>query len=208
MARLQLSSAARTDFRKSNTKKIRREGGIPATIYGHGDESQAVSVVAEELAEILKTPGARLSLIELKIDSKSDASHPVMIKAVQRDPLVKNIIHIDFQRVKMDEVVHASVPVVIHGEAPGAKLGGMLETVASEVEVKCLPDCVPTHFDVDISGLEIGMSIHARDLDIPAGVEITNPTPEGIIVTVRPQHARSGPAEEAPAAAAGEAPTA
>jgi large subunit ribosomal protein L25 len=209
MSRLELSSKSRTDFRKSNTKQIRRGGGIPATVYGHGEESKAIEINLDELNALLKQRGGRLSLIDLKIDGEVDKAHPVMIKAIQRDALTKQAIHLDFQRLIMSETVNASVPVVLHGDAPGTKLGGILELITSSIEVKALPDKIPTHFDIDISKLEMGQSIHLDNMDLGEGVEAVAAGTEVIVVTVRAPHGHGMAAEEvAPVAAAEAAPAA
>jgi len=207
MARLQLASKSRADFSKSITKKIRREGEIPATVYGHGMDSQAIQVNAVELAELLKTPGGRHSLIDLKVDGKAQKAHPVFIQELQRELVSKVVIHVDFLRVSMDAPVTAQVPLVLLGEAPGAKLGGILELVTSELEVKALPDHIPTHLDVEIGHLELGQSVHCSDLVFPEGIEILSPAADAIIVTVRVPSvhaevevvAEAAPAAEAPA---------
>ena len=185
MTRLQLTSKLRTDFRKSDTKKLRRDGGIPATVYARGDESQSIAIPVDEMAHILKMPGGRLSLIDLKIDGKESKAHPVMIQEIQRDPVSKKILHIDFHRVSMDEPVHAHVPVVLMGDASGIKQGGVLEQFTREMDVKALPDRIPNRIEVDVSNLELGQNIHVGDVVLPKDVELLGPTPENVVATVR-----------------------
>lgn len=206
MTRLQLSSTTRTDFRKSETKRIRREGGIPATVYGKGVESKAVTIPADEFAQLLKTPGGRLSLIDLKIDGKAQKAHPVLIKEIQRDPITKQILHVDLHRVSMNEPVHASVPIVLVGEAPGTKQGGILEQFTPALEIRTLPDHIPTHIDVDVSHLELGESIHVSDIQLPDGIELLGPVPENVVATVRLPVVRVEAAPEAEEAAEEAAP--
>ena len=206
MSRLQLSSATRADFRKSETKRFRREGKIPATVYTRGETSQSVAISADELGVILKTPGGRLSLIDLAIDGSESKAHPVMIQDMQRDPVSKKIMHVDFHRVSMNEPVQASVPVVIVGEAPGVKLGGILEQLITDLDIKALPDHIPTHIDVDVSHLEMGQSILISEVNIPADAELVNASLENMLVTVRTPTVRTEEAvapTEAPAEAAG-----
>jgi len=204
--RFQLSSKTRTDLRKSVTKALRREGGIPATVYGRGEESRAVSVLTEEFTQILRTPGGRLSLIDLKVDGKSSKAHPVLIQEIQRDPITNRVLHVDFHRVSMNEPVHASVPITVIGEAPGIKQGGILEQVTSELEIKALPDHIPTHINVDVSGLEVGQAVHVSELTIPEDAEVLGPLPENVVVMVRMPIVHieevAPPAEEVPAEAA------
>lgn len=216
MTRLQLSSTAREDLRKSVTKKLRREGEIPATVYGRGDPARSVAVKADEVVKILRAPGGLVSLIDLKVDGKISKAHPVLIQEIQRDPISRKILHIDFHRVSMDEPVHASVPIVLFGDAPGIKQGGMLEQFTYQLEIKTLPDNIPSHIDVDVSGLELGQSIHVGDVQVPEGVEVLGPLADNVVATVRlpvvhieaeeaaPEAEEAEAAEEAAAGAEGE----
>lgn len=188
MTRLQLSSETRTDFRKSETKRFRREGKIPATVYSRGEESKSLAIAAEDLGKILKSPGGRLSLIDLKVDGKGSKAHPVMIQEMQRDPITKKILHVDFHRVSMDEPVNASVPIILIGEAHGLKEGGVMEHVTREIEVRALPDRIPTHIDVDVSGLGLGEGVHVSAVQVPEDVEILGPLPDTIVAAVRLPH--------------------
>ena len=186
--RLELDSKVRTDFRKSETKKLRREGGIPATVYGRGLDPVSLAVKTEDLTGILKTEGGRLSLIDLKVEGKTQKAHPVMIQEIQRNPITRTIIHVDFHRVSMDEPVHASVPIVLRGEAPGIKQGGILEQMTRELEVKALPDHVPSHFDVDVSHLDLGQHVLVGDMTVPEDVEVLGPQPDIVVASVRLPH--------------------
>ncbi len=208
MTRLQLSARSRQSLLKSYTKKLRREGKIPATVYGKDFESKPIEIEAEELEQILKSPGGRLALIDLKIDGKSSKAHPVLIQEIQRNPITKKIIHVDFHRVSLNEPVHASVPLVLVGEAPGQKQGGILEQFTRELEVKALPEHIPPHIDVDVSKLALGESIHVGDLTLQADIEVLGPPPDIVVATVRMPAVRveevapvPEAAEEAPAAA-------
>lgn len=190
MRRQKLTSRVRTDFRKSETKKLRREGGIPATVYGKGDEAVSLALQAEDFAHILKAPGGRLSVIDLKIEdekSKKKTSTPstVMIQEIQRDPITLRILHVDLHRVRMDVAVHAKVPLVLIGEAPGTKQGGILEHFTRELEITALPDHIPSHINVDVSQLELGHSIHVADVQLPPETELLHATMENVVAMCR-----------------------
>ncbi|HAH87161.1 MAG: 50S ribosomal protein L25 [Armatimonadota bacterium] len=185
MTKLQLSSQTRTDFRKSETKRLRREDQIPATVYGKGFEPEAITVSLDDISNILKVPGGKLSLIDLSVDGKSSAGHPVMFKHLQIDAVSKRIMHIDFHRVSMDEPVRALVPIMLAGEAPGVKLGGLLDQVTDNLDVKALPNNIPTHISVDVSKLDLGQSILVEDLDISPDVEVVGPLPGSVVVSMR-----------------------
>lgn len=209
MTNLQLSSKTRTDFRKSETKRLRREGEVPATVYGKGFDPHAVTVSADAVNDLLKAPGGRLSLIDLSVDGQESAGHPVMIQNMQIDAITKQIIHIDFHRVSMDEPVHATVPIVLVGDAPGIKQGGLLEQFTASLDIKALPDHIPTHIDVDVSGLELGQNIHVGDVKVTSDIEVLGPVADSVVATVRIPTVRAeepSAAEEATEAAAEEAP--
>lgn len=194
--RLSLQAETRKDFSKSYTKKLRNSGKIPATLYGKGIESKALQLDLADMAALLKTPGGRLSLIDLKVDGKAEKAHPVMIQAIQRELIGKKIQHVDFHRISMDEPVSASVPVTLVGEAAGQTQGGVVEQPVSELHIKSLPDKIPTHIDIDISGLNVGDTVHVSDVVVPEGVEITAPPAETAVVMVRMPHVRVEAAPE------------
>jgi len=185
MARPELRAETRKDLRKSHTKKLRREGKVLATVYGKGVDSRSIQLGLDDFARQLKTPGGRLALIDLKIDGKSTKSHPAMIQEIQRDAITNKVLHVDFHRVSLDEPVTAAVPITLSGEAPGQKQGGMCEQFTNELQVKALPDKIPSHIDVDVSTLELGDSIHVNELNVPDDVEVLGPPGENVVATVR-----------------------
>ncbi|HET6452984.1 MAG TPA: 50S ribosomal protein L25/general stress protein Ctc [Armatimonadota bacterium] len=196
--RLKLDSKVRTDFRKSETKKLRREGSVPATVYGKGIDPVSLAVNSLDMIGILKTEGGRLALIDLKVDGKTQKAHPVMIQEMQRDPITRNILHVDFHRVSMDEPVHASVPIVLRGDAPGVKTGGILEQFTRDLEVKALPDHIPSHIDVDVSRLELGNHVLVGELIVPEDIEVLGPQPDIVVASVRLPHVHVEEVEAAP----------
>lgn len=158
---------------------------MPATVYARGVDSKSIELASEDFVHLLRAPGGRLALIDLKVDGKSAKSHPAMIQEIQRDPITNKVLHIDFHRVSLDEPVTATVPITVSGEAPGQKEGGVVEQFTSEVHVKALPDSIPSHIDVDTSTLDLGDSIHISELSVPEDVEVLGPPAENVVVTVR-----------------------
>lgn len=194
--RLELKAEKREDFRKSYTKKLRNEGKVPATLYGKGIESRALQVELDDMVQLLKTPGGRLALIDLKIGGKSEKGHPAMIQDIQREPIGKKIRHVDFHRISMNEPVTATVPITLVGTAPGQAEGGIVEQPLSDLHIKALPDKIPSHVDVDISGLGLGQTLHVSDVQAPEGAEIVGPPADNVVVTVRLPHVRVEAAPE------------
>lgn len=188
MTRLQLKYSERSDLLKSATKKLRNDGKVPATMYGKKHDASSIAVDAEAVKLLLKG-GGRLSVIDMKQEGKKSAQS-VMIKDIQRHPISKNILHIDFLTVALDEPVHASVPIVTHGEAPGTKMGGILEIITSLVEIKALPTDIPAHIEVDVSEMQVGDHVTIADLTIPEGAEVLSQHTDAIVVAVRVPHVR------------------
>ena len=185
---------------------LRREGWVPAVVYGgHGkaakskDGSVLLKINEKSFLKSVGTHGKSNLIIELKWGK--DSANAV-IKELQRDPVSRHLTHVDFQRILMTEKIEVSVPVHLAGEAPGVKLhGGTLEHINREIKISALPKDIPELITVDISGLEIGHGVYVRDLPAINGVEYVT-DPNWVIVHVVSHVV----VEEAPAAAA--APTA
>lgn len=147
--------------KKGDIKRLRREGKIPAVLYGHKEKTKRIYVDHKEFKQVLDTLKKETVIVNLKIGSKS---YECIIKSLQQNPLNEELMHIDFQHIHKKEKVRATVPIHAIGEAPGVEKGGILDIHLHEVVVRCLPDALPSHIDVDVSGLELGETIHLRDL--------------------------------------------
>ena len=147
--------------KKGDIKRLRREGKIPAVLYGHKEKTKRIYVDHKEFKQVLDTLKKETVIVNLKIGSKSYAC---VIKSLQQNPLNEELMHIDFQHIHKKEKVRATVPIHAIGEAPGVEKGGILDIHLHEVVVRCLPDALPSHIDVDVSALELGETIHLRDL--------------------------------------------
>jgi len=158
-------------------KRLRREGLVPAVLYGRDMETKAIAVRRSELAFVLDH-GHRL----VNVDVGGERVRAV-IKEAQYDPLGDEIIHADFHKVVAGEKIKLMAEVVLVGEAAGMKLGGILEQPTREVEVECTVENLVESLEMDISGLEIGEALHARDMVVPEGVKILD-DPDEVIVSV------------------------
>jgi len=164
-------------------KQLRKEGLVPANIFGKDIKSIAVSVDLKEFQKVFKEAG-ETALIDVKLGSEV---YPSLIHNLQRDPKRDLVIHVDFHKVNLKEKITAYVPVILEGESPVAKSGeGLLLQTLNEVEVECLPTDIPAHIAVDAEKLtEVGQSVHVKDLNVDKGkVEITN-DPEEVVITVQ-----------------------
>ena len=161
----------------------RREGKIPAVVYGHGIDPLSVSVNARELRHALTTQAGLNALLELQVDG---SKHLTMAKSIQRDPVRNTVIHVDFQIVSRDEVVTAEVAVELVGDAEEVhRGGGVVDQSLFTLTVHATPDRIPHQIDIDVSELKIGDSIRVEDLKLPEGVSI-DLDPETTLVVGQP----------------------
>jgi len=169
MATANLNANARGDGGKGAARKLRQSGQIPAIIYGHSRQPQSLSIDTRELERLLERVAAASTVIELSIDGRSART---LIREIQRHPVKRSILHVDFQELVAGEKVTVSIPLVFVGSAEGVRGGGILDQVMHELRIRVDPSNIPNHVDVDVTPLAIGHSIHVRELNIPAGVEV------------------------------------
>ncbi|MFH1371149.1 MAG: 50S ribosomal protein L25 [Planctomycetota bacterium] len=155
---------------------LRKQGRIPAVVYGHQKEAVAISLDARAFLEELHH-GRRLMDIQLGADTEK-----MLIKDVQYDYLGKEIIHVDFMRVDVAEMVNVTVPIELKGTAKGAHEGGMVEVHADNLEVECRVTEIPERIVVSIKEMVIGDALHAKDVQLPEGVKLVSP-PETLLAT-------------------------
>jgi large subunit ribosomal protein L25 len=189
---------------KGGAREARRQGRIPGILYGQG-KMVAISVDRREFVTAMMTAHTQNVIFDLKLPGE-----PVLktiAREIQHDPVSRHMIHIDFQHIDMSKKIHVKVAIHLVGEPDGVKnQGGILEHVAREIEVSCLPADIPEEFRVDVSHLVIGTSVHVSD--IPAqGFEFLEDPNKVIALVVAPTVEKT-PAEEAAAAAETEAATA
>lgn len=165
---------------------LRNEGKVPGTYYGRKIDPVTIVVDAEELRAAMHTDAGSNVMIDLDIaDSPLKGSQVAMIKDMQKNPITGEILHIDLVKVSMSEEIHATVPLLVVGEAAGVKVGGVMQHSIREISVKCLPGALPEQFEIDVTALEIGDSIHVRDMATAEGVEILD-DPDEILVSIVP----------------------
>lgn len=150
-------------FNKNHARRVRREGLIPAVIYGAGEPSVAVTVDPKIITRILHSDAGHNTIFDLAIEG--GATGKAMIVDWQNEPIKGHLLHIDLKRIAMDKKMLVSVPVQLTGTATGVKnQGGILLHVLHEVEIECLPGDIPSHIDVDVTNLEINQSLHISEL--------------------------------------------
>lgn len=205
MDRMVMEARVRKPLSKGGLNSLRAEDRVPAVIYGRGEETLPLVVDGKGLRQILTTGGSNVLLdLAVKSQGKKTLQETVMFKDIQRDIILKDrILHVDFIRISMTDKIEVSVYLNFHGEPAGAAHGGVLSMVSREVEVRCLPGDIPEQFDVDISGLEIGDSITAESLELPADIELIT-LPETTLAQVQAPMAEEEPTAEEAAALGGQ----
>ena len=176
-----LNAEARTERGKNVARRLRRNGRLPAVVYGQGDggapgqESLAVSVSPDALYGVLRSNSGVNTLIGLSLDGGQPSQ--VLIKDYQVDPISHDFLHVDFFRVEMDKVITVTVPIELTGEAEGVKVqGGLIDFVQRDAAITCLPADIPERISVDISSLMIGDGIRLREvLEGVSGTPVTDP---------------------------------
>jgi len=201
---VKLSARARTHVGGSVANKLKREGLIPAVIYGGKQESLPLQVGARDISNVLAHALGENILVELEIENAgTTVSRMALIQEVQHAPLTGSIVHVDFHAVDMNELLNTSVPLEPRGESAGVKnAGGILEQNLRSLEIECLPKDLPEVLIADVSALNIGDSIHVRDIALPAGVTVLDDADLTVFLVAAPAVAEV----VAPAAAAAAAP--
>jgi len=199
-ARVKLVVSNREELGSAESRRLRKRGLIPGILYGR-EAPVAITIPERALRAALTTEGGLNAVLDVVVDSGK--THPSVLKEFQRDVVRGVITHVDLQEVRLDQPIHATVPVALVGEPVGVKEGGVLSQVTVEVNVEALPMEVPQHLDLDVSGLAIGDAARLDSLHVPDGVKLLD-DPETVIANVTPPTRVEEP-EEAEEAAEGEA---
>src|SRR5881398_3609700 len=167
---VKLAAERRETIGRSAMRKLKGRGIIPAIVYGGKDKPQPLQVSRRDINVMLSHASGENILVELEVAGEK-SSRMAMIQEIQHSPMGGDVLHVDFHAVSMDEKIEADVPLEAAGIANGVKnFGGLLEQSLRELAVECLPRDLPDKVTVDVSHLNIGDSIHVRDIHLPAGV--------------------------------------
>jgi len=182
MAVISLSGSRRVKVGKGGARKARLAGEIPGILYGHGETPIPMSVGARDFQLALRTHGGGNPIVSLAV---AGSEYTALIRGVQYDPVTHDVLHLDFQHISLTETIEVKVNVHLVGTAAGVKDGGgILETILRELEVRCLPTAIPASIDVDVTGLNVGDSIHVRDIAVPEVLILTDA--DATVATVVP----------------------
>jgi large subunit ribosomal protein L25 len=208
MAKQETLQAEKRDVKGTTaSKRLRRTGIVPAVIYGSNQDEYTIQLDSKSFFDLARKQASHNFLVNLEINGAKEKSKLAIVQDIQRDPLTGNLIHVDFRAVSSTDVIHATVPIELRGEAIGVKSGGLLEQLVHEIEVTCNPTNLPETIVNDVEELKIGQSIKVGQLNLPEGVTVKLDK-EVLVAIINQTRASvsqnaSGPAET-PAGGAGE----
>ncbi|MDM8516973.1 50S ribosomal protein L25 [Desulfobacterales bacterium HSG16] len=196
MELIKLNADIRTATGKGQARSLRREGRLPAVLYGPGTETASLSINCKEFEDTLRHQKGGQVLLNLVIQNGGEKIRSVMIKEIQRHPLSRDIVHTDFYEISMDRKIFVKVPVTVTGKSKGVELGGMLQIIRRELEIFCYPQNIPTSIEIDVTDLDIGESVHVKDIETEDDVEIPADVNFTIITVLSPKSAEEEEGEE------------
>ncbi len=189
MSRVSLKAKTRDSSNKSpEARRLRSQGRVPAVMYGH-NESHSISLDELEIAAVIRK-GA--TIVDLDVEGLGQKI--TLLKSHDTHPVRGDLVHVDFQEVRMDETVKSHVPLNLTGESPGVKLGGVLTQATHEVHIECAAASIPDAIDVDISSVDAGDTITLADVAVPSGVTFLDDPGMNILSCNVPRKARSAAA--------------
>lgn len=196
---------AREGRGKGAARKLRQRGLVPGVVYGGGREATAIALDVAGFERLLETShGGLNTLIDLAGDSAA-AGRTVIAKDLQREAVRGQITHVDFYEIDLKEKIEVSVPIHLTGTPAGVVLGGVLDQQQREITLLCMPDGIPDEIEADVSGMELGDSLHISDLRVPAGVEVHNDDSLTVATVLVPRGLKDGEGEPEAAAEGEEA---
>ncbi len=157
---------------KGVARKLRQRGRLPAVLYGAGADPISISLNAHDTLHLFSTISIENTIVNLEVEGEKGPV-PTLIREVQAHSYRPDLVHVDFLRVQTGVAVELDIPVHLIGTPKGVRdSGGVLEQSIHELPVSCIPSAIPESFDVDVSGLDVGESIHLSELEMPEGVEL------------------------------------
>ena len=186
MQRNTIKAELRTETGKNANSRLRREGYIPGVIYSHG-KAEAIKIVSRDFYGLFKKNISESVIFNVDIpDSTEGAAQMAFVKDFQTDPVKGNVIHVDLFKITTGEKISTAVPIELVGTPKGVKMGGVLEVTDRAIEVECLPADLPETISVEISDLDIGDVIHAKDIKLSDSVKLIS-NPDNVIASVHVQ---------------------
>jgi len=207
MAVKSINAELRSETKKNNCNRIRSDGFIPAVIYSHG-KSESLKISKKDFFKLFKGNISESVIFDINITNKKDDSEMMaFVKDYQYNPVTGEIIHLDLFKVTKGEKIQTQVHIEISGSPKGVKLGGILEVENREIFIECLPMDLPEKISLNVNDLDIGQTIHAKDLNLGASVKLLS-NPDAVICGVHLAKVVEEPVAEAAVEAPGQEPAA
>jgi large subunit ribosomal protein L25 len=206
--RHKLTVQSRSKLGSAESRRLRKQGLVPGVLYGR-EEPVAITITERDLRAALTTKGGLNAVLDVVVENGK--THSSVLKEFQQDAVRGLITHIDLQEVRLDQPIHATVPLTLHGDPIGVQEGGVLSQGVNELNVEALPMEVPEHLEADVSGMHIGDTLRLSSLTPPAGVTLLDDLEETVLATVtqpaRVEEPEPVEGEEGAEAAEGEEPS-
>ena len=193
-AALRVSAVVRSPQGKGAARQLRLAESVPGVVY-HRRQSQPISVPLREAERLMKQLAGRERLVELILEGQT---RKVILKETQKTPYGNRLLHLDFHEVTLEKPIQVAVQVLPRGEAEGVRLGGMLQRVTREIQVRCLPTAIPQRLEVDVDSMQIGHSRHVADVPLPTGVALVTPGDTTLFIVSGRMVAEAEPGETEP----------
>jgi len=172
MAAIQLDSEKRSTTGKGSARKLRSMGRLPVILYGPETSPTRLSIDYKQLDKILRGKSAENIIFDISLDSNGkNKSKRVMIKEIQKDPVTRDYLHVDFYEISMEKELEVDIPVYLVNTPIGVTEGGILEHIRRELKIACMPENLVDKIEIDVSGLTIGQSVHIGDITFPPGLK-------------------------------------
>ena len=172
MEKIKLTANVRTTTGNGPARVLRRDGKIPAILYGPDTQPILLSIQTHDFELLLKDYNVSQMVLDLVVKNGKTIKKSVMVKELQTHPVSHSLLHVDFYEISMTRKIKVNVPVVTTGKSAGEELGGVVQIIRRELEVLCLPGEIPDSITVDITELEIGDSLHVEDINLEGDIEI------------------------------------
>jgi len=190
-----LEVISRDSSGKGVARKLRAAGSVPAVIYGQDSDPKLLSVSVESVEDLFDNPLRQNVVFDLKFEDGTTVEN-VMVKSYQVSPVRRDLLHVDFYIIDLDQVIRTKVPIRSVGRAAGVREGGILNVIRPDIDIKARPLDIPSAIEVDVSKLAVGMTIQAEDVEFPEGVEPGYKANYGLFRVVMPRKRAAAAGEE------------
>jgi len=187
LEKFELNATVRKTTGNSPARELRRGGQVPAVLYGPQTEPVLLSVNIKELEQILKKGNIGSIILNLVIQNGEKFTKPAMIKEFQSHPVSGQFLHIDFYEIDMQRKINVMIPITTQGKSKGVEAGGLLQIVRREIEVFCMPGDIPETFEIDVTDLDIGDSVHVDEIPLGDNIELASDVNFTVVTVLSPK---------------------